>query len=515
MRKILGVVLSAAVSASVLVAPQVEAKKKDPQTNEQKAQAEWEKRRAAYRKGAPKDRALGKKEHPNLLQEFGGVYGDDKVSGYTASIGGKMSGNSEVPEEQCTFTLLNSSILNAFALPGCYVYMSRQLLGLMNDEAELASVLGHETGHAIDRHTDKRMNKARNVGLGSFGLVILGAVLGSDFLGQLGQIANQQGQLWVLSYSRDQEFKADSLGVTYMHKAGYDPYGAADMLRSLGAQSSLDAKMLGKDADKVPTWARTHPLTTDRVARATELASLTGTAPGTRPRNREKFLEVIDGMTMDDDANQGFIRGKTFSHPKLLLSFTVPDGYVMDNGSQAVQIIGPSNVGGLFSGGPLASGESLDSYLAKAWKGIAGEQATALPAARNITINGMDAAITSVRVQQQNGAQIDVTLAAYRYSATNGYHFAFIAPAEMSGQVSGSFDRVINSFRRISQSEASALKERRISLVTVRSGDTAQSLATRMAYDDYKLERFMTLNALANTEALRPGDKVKIITYRP
>jgi predicted Zn-dependent protease len=519
MRKISGVMtactLAAILGGVALTAPPVEAKKKTPLTAEEMAQAEWQKRRASYLKGAPKDRALGAREHPNLLQEFGGVYKDDKVTGYMATIGGKMVANSEVPEEPFTFTLLNSSVVNAFALPGGYVYMSRQLLGLMNDEAEFASVLGHETGHVTDRHTDKRGDKARNVGLGSFGLVILGAVLGSDALGQLGQIASQQGQLYVLSYSRKQELTSDALGLRYMTKAGYDPYGAADMLRSLGAQTSLDAKILGRDAEKVPTWARTHPLTSERVSRATSLAQSTGLAVGARPRNQDQFLNTIDGMTMDDDAEQGFIRSKTFSHPKLLLRFTVPDGYVMDNGSQAVQIIGPSNVGGLFSGGALAQNESLDAYLAKVWAGIAGKEAQALPAARRTTINGMTTAITGIRVAQKNGAQIDVTLAAYQFSPTNAYHFAFLAPAEMSGQVNSSFDRIINSFQRISQAEAAQLKERRISVVTVKGGDSAQTLAQRMAYDEYKLERFLILNALASPEALRTGQRVKLITYRP
>jgi predicted Zn-dependent protease len=519
MRQTFGITFAAAlaltVGISAVMSPPAFAKKKSEMTSEQKAQAEWEKRRAAYLKGAKKDRALGAREHPNLLNEFGGVYKDDKVAGYVASIGGKMVANSEIPEEPFTFTLLNSSVVNAFALPGGYVYMSRQLLGLMNDEAELASVLGHEAGHVTDRHTDKRIDKSKQVGLGSILLVLGGAVTGIDLLSQLGQAFGQQGQLYVLSYSRNQELKADSLGLRYMTKAGYDPYGAADMLRGLGAQTSLDAKILGRDAEKVPTWARTHPLTSERVSMATSLAQNTGIPAGERPRNRDRFLDAINGMTIDDDAEQGFIRGKTFSHPKLLLSFTVPDGYVMDNGSQAVHIVGATNVNGLFSGGPLQQNESLDAYLAKAWQSLAGQNAQALPASRRTTINGMETALTATRVQQQNGAQIDVTFAAYRFSPTNAYHFAFIAPAEMGGQVNGSFDRIINSFRKISTSEAAQLKERQISVLTVKNGDTAQSLANRMAYDSYQLDRFLILNGLASPEALRNGQRVKLVTYRP
>jgi predicted Zn-dependent protease len=505
--------LALAIGLSGVMAPAAVAKSKANQDPQARAQAEWEKRRVSYLKGAPKDRALGSREHPNLLKEFGGTYNDDRVSGYVASIGGKMVSNSEVPTEPFTFTLLNSKVVNAFALPGGYVYISRQLLGLMNDEAELASVLGHETGHVTDRHTDKRMKKARNVGLGQILLVLGGAVTGSEMLGQLGQVVGQQGQLWVLGYSRDQEFAADSLGVNYMTRAGYDPYGAADMLSTLGAQTALDARILGRDADKVPTMARTHPQSAERVARASSIASATGIAARTRPRNRDAFLATIDGLAMDDDADQGFVRGRTFMHPKLMIGFSVPEGFALDNGNDAVQIIGTSGAGGMFSGGALGQNESLDSYIGKAWQGLAGQNAPALAAARQNRINGMESATTSTTVAQNNGTQLSVTITAYRFSPTNGYHFIFISPA--TGQTPQAYDTIANSFRKISAPEAAQLKERRISVVTVKSGDTAQSMAQRMAYDTYQLERFLTLNGMSGNQDMQSGQKVKLVVYRP
>jgi predicted Zn-dependent protease len=506
-----GLALAIGFSGALPTAVVAKNKNLDPAAQ---AQQEWEKRRAYYLKGAAKDKALGAKEHPNLLQEYGGVYKDDRVAGYVAGIGGKMVANAEVPTETFTFSLLNSRIINAFALPGGYVYISRQLLGLMNDEAELASVLGHETGHVMDRHTDKRMNRARNVGLGQILLVLGGAVTGSDLLSQIGQVVGQQGQLWVLGYSRDQEYAADRLGLNYMTRAGYDPYGAADMLSLLGADTALDAKILGRDAEKIPTIAQTHPQSADRVVRATNLANATGIPAATRPRNRDQFLAMIDGMTMDDDAEQGFVRSRSFIHPKLLIGFQVPEGFALDNGSDAVQIIGSSNAGGgQFSGGPLAQNESFDSYIGKVWQGLAGQNAPALPGARQIQVNGMDAATVSTVVNQQNGTQLAVAITAIRFSPTNAYHFLFVSPA--TGQTNPAFEQIVRSFRKVSASEAAQLKERRISVVTVKAGDTAQGLARRMAYDDYQLDRFLTLNALPNADALQPGQKVKLVVYRP
>jgi predicted Zn-dependent protease len=512
LRSPLAASLALAIGFSGVMAPATFAKSNENQDPAARAQAEWEKRRVSYLKGAQKDRALGSKEHPNLLQEYGGTYKDDRVAGYVAGIGGKMVANAEVPTESFTFSLLNSKVVNAFALPGGYVYISRQLLGLMNDEAELASVLGHETGHVMDRHTDKRSKKARNVGLGQILLVLGGAVTGSEMLGQLGQLVGQQGQMWVLGYSRDQEFTADRLGLNYMTRAGYDPYGAADMLSTLGTQTALDERILGRDADKIPTMARTHPQSADRVARASSLASATGIAANTRPRNRDAFLSVIDGMSMDDDADQGFVRGRNFIHPKLLIGFSVPEGFALDNGNDAVQIIGSNGAGGMFSGGPLGQNDSMDSYIGKAWQGLAGQNAPALPASRQMQINGMQAATTSTTVAQSNGTQLNVTITAYRFSPTNAYHFIFISPANM--QTPQAYDTIANSFRKINASEAAQLKERRISVVTVRSGDTAQSMAQRMAYDDYQLDRFRALNALGSSDSLQPGQKVKLIVYR-
>jgi predicted Zn-dependent protease len=463
------------------------------------------------------DKKLGSGAHPELLKEFGGAYANDKAAGYVAQVGGRMVTNSELPNGEFTFTLLNSRVINAFALPGGYVYISRQLMALMNDEAELASVLGHETGHVTDRHTARRMSRART---GSIATVLAGVLAGvATGSGELADLAMRTvgtgAQMFTLSYSRNQEFRADELGLKYMSGAGYDPAGAAAMLSSLGAQTSLDARLMGQDAERVPTWARTHPLTQDRVTRASQLATSLAPNSGARVRNRDAFLATLDGMIYDDDPEQGFIRGKTFAHPKLRLTFTAPKTYtIVDNGQDAVTMQGPSGAGAIFTGMPLAQGESLDRAIAVAWQRLAGKDAPyQLGQPQRSTISGMETAIAAGRVTDSRGTPLDIAIVAYRWDAQTSYQFIMLTPAALSAQVDPDLRTMVNSLRRLSADEAGALIERRVRIITVQPGDTMASLAERMAFDDAKLERFRVLNGLDANAALKPGQKLKIIVY--
>jgi predicted Zn-dependent protease len=454
-----------------------------------------------------KEKQIGATEHPKILAEFGGAYKDDAKAGYVAMVGGRMASNSELAKEPFNFTLLNSRVNNAFALPGGYVYITRQLMSLMNDEAQLASVLGHEVGHVTDRHSAKRYNASI---FSSIGAMIVGVATGS---GELANIVGQAGQSYTMSFSRNQEFKADELGVRYISRAGYDPYAAADMLAALGAQSALDSRLMGKEAEKVPSMARTHPLTQDRVTRAQQWAQKSGQQAFALPRNRDAFLATLNGMVVDDTADQGFIHGLKFTHPKLMFTFTVPQGYALDNGDAAVTAQGPQGAGVQFSGGAITAGEPLANHISRVWQAVAGGQNGTPPlgAAQSTTINGMEAAIASTQVQQQNGA-LNVAIIAYRYTETSVYHFLVITPAQLTAQVDGGLRTMVNSFRKISATEAAQLKERRIEVVTVQSGDTMEKLAQRMAYSDAALDRFMIINSLKQGDQLQPGMKVKLIT---
>ena len=447
--------------------------------------------------------AQAAQQHPALVQEFGGEETGARGA-YVRNVGSRVTSQTNITGGANAFrvTKLNSPVMNAFAVPGGYLYITRQLLGLMNDEAELASVLGHEAGHVTARHSQERQ---RTGILSQLGAILVGVVTGS---GQLAQIAGQAGQVWALSYSRNQELEADALGVRYMTAAGYDPNAAASMLASLGAWSDLEAQFQGRNADQrsVPSWARTHPLSADRVRRSTAAAQQTGRA-GQGMRNRDQYLATINGMIFDDDPAQGVIEGREFLHPDLRIAFTILQGFQMQNGARAVTIAGSSGQA-QFSTGPFRG--DLRTYVGQVFQALAGQQQQIqIPAPQTTTINGIPAAYASTRVQSQQGV-VDVSVVAYQFDANTAYHFATITRA---GTGLGAFEPMIGSLRRLTPQQAAAIRPRIIQIHTVRAGDTVASLAGRMAYTTYQQERFRTLNALPANAVLRPGDRVKLVVY--
>ena len=446
--------------------------------------------------------AAAAKQHPKIVEEFGGEDAGAR-SAYVRKVGARVAAQTNIAGGGNAFhvTVLNSPVMNAFAVPGGYLYVTRQLVGLANDEAELASVLGHEAGHIAARHSSER----KRAGLLSQILAVgVGVVTGSS---QLGSFAGQISQGVVLSYSRKQELEADALGVRYLAAAGYDPSASASFLSSLGAATSLEARAVGRNDERsTPSWARSHPLSADRVTRATSSAKATGRA-GTGLRNRDAFLAQIDGIMVDDDPKQGVIDGRTFTHPDLRLRFAVPDGYGMQNGTRAVSIAGQRGQA-QFSGG--AFNGDLGAYVEQAFRAIVGQNAqVGYTEPRGTTINGFPAAYSTVRVNTQSGP-VDLTIVAYRWDADTAYHFAMITPA---GSGLGPFAPMVESLTRISAAEAAAIRPRIIDVVTVGPRDTVASLAGRMAYNDYREERFRVLNGLASNAVLRPGQKVKLVVY--
>jgi predicted Zn-dependent protease len=441
-------------------------------------------------------------QHPQIVEEFGGEEGGARGA-YVRAVGARVAAQSNIQGGGNAFriTTLNSPVMNAFAVPGGYLYITRQLLGLMNDEAELASVLGHEAGHIAARHSSERQRASVLSQILSVGAAL---VTGSQ---QIGQLAGQVGQGVFLKYSRSQEFEADDLGVRYIAGAGYDPGASATFLASLGAATSLEARAAGRNDERsAPSWARTHPLSADRVRRATQKAQATRAA-GQRVRNRDQFLAQIDGLMVDDDPKQGVIDGRTFTHPDLRLRFAVPEGYGMQNGTRAVSIVGQRGQA-MFSTGQYNG--NLGTYINQAFRSVVGEQGQISPSQpRSTTVNGIPAAYSQARVTTQQG-QVDLTIFAYQWDANTAYHFAMITPA---GTGIGPFEAMVGSLQRITPQQAAAIRPRVIDVVTVAPGDTVQRLAGRMAYNDLQLERFRVLNGLAANATLAPGQRVKLVVW--
>jgi predicted Zn-dependent protease len=451
------------------------------------------------------DKSQGAKAHPELLAEFGGGLTGPQAS-YVEQVGKRIAVQSGLSNAtgDFTVTLLNSPVNNAFAIPGGYIYVTRQLTALMNNEAEMAGVLGHEVGHVAARHSAQRQKAAqRNQILGVLGSVLAGAVLGDNAFGQFGQKLFSQGsQLLTLKFSRSQELQADQLGITYLKRAGYDPRAMSSVLESLARQNALEAQLRGS-TNQTPEWASTHP---DPASRVRSALTYAGQGSG-GTTNRDTFLTRIDGLVYGDDPKQGVVDGRKFTHPTLRFAFEAPDGFFMVNGTQAVTISGSSGKA-QFSGGKLSG--SLDSYITSVFAGLTeSNQARITPASiEKTTVNGIPAAYGVARVQQQSGA-VDVVVFAYDFGNGQAYHFLTLAQAG-GAEV---FTPMFRSIRRISATDAGSVKPRLLRVVTVRQGDTVRSLAAKMAYTDAAVDRFLVLNGMDANTALTPGQKVKIVTY--
>ncbi len=454
-----------------------------------------------------KESAVGKQQHPLVIKQNGGVLDEPRIAGYVAVVGGRLAATSEMQSSPFTFTVLNSPMVNAFALPGGYIYVTRGILALFNSEAEMASVLGHEIGHVTARHSAKRYNQQLFTGLGA---TLLGAVLKSK---ELSDAVGYGSQLYLKSYSRGNEYESDQLGVRYSTRAGFDPYAAADMLKSLDAESNLQDMIANRTGrQRPPEFFSTHPNTRDRVSRAFAAAQKTGIAPNSRSRGKNRYLNAIDGMIYGDDPAQGLIKGQEFSHASMRFRFQVPDNYRLINSSEAVYArgTGPAEGSVIIFSGDMLKGRNMVEYTSQVWKSFVKD--AALQGLEDLNVNGM-AAVTGWNETTVNKVKSQVRIIAIRHSENKAYYFLVITPSDKVRQLQDGLRRMTYSFRKLSAAQAKKIKGRIIRVVTVQRGDTPSGLARNMAFSKYRLERFLVLNGLDAQSRLQPGQRVKLIVY--
>ncbi|MBY8977390.1 M48 family metalloprotease [Rhodobacteraceae bacterium NNCM2] len=458
------------------------------------------------------DQKIGDQNHSKIVQQYGGTYKNAKVTNYVTGIGNKLASVSEQPDAKWTFTVLDTPTVNAFALPGGYVYVTRGLLGLAEDEAELAGVLGHEIGHVTAGHSSLRQDRstAAGVGLlvGSIGLGLLGVGgPAAQSLMTLGQTA--AGGI-LADYSRGDELDADNLGIRYLAKAGYDPYAQADFLDSLGAASQLDAKIAGRgyNPNSVDFFA-SHPANAPRTRQAIQVAEKNGLAVDQNTdRGQARYLSIIDGLPYGDSPDQGFVDGRNFSHPKLRFAFSAPPGFAITNSSNAVVARGPQNALFIMDGGKDPGGD-LTNYIKNGWVPALAKQTRVgqLRQLQSTKINGLPAAL-GILPMAVKGGTADVELVAIRLNGTV-YRFTGIVPR--GSNLLPEIDQAARSFRQLSAAEARNLKGKQIKVVTVGRGDTVASLSKRMKVDQFAEERFLVLNGMKAGDQVKAGQKVKLI----
>jgi predicted Zn-dependent protease len=434
-------------------------------------------------------------ENQKMVALFGGAYQDPRAEQFVNGILLKLAKAGDNPEEPYQVTILNSPVINAFAMAPDKIYITRGLLALANDASEVAAVMAHEIGHITARHAALRAEQEKRAAL----ISQAAAVIESR---QKGQEVEAVERRTLASFSRQQELEADEIGIRVMAKAGYDPYAAARFLMTLGRDSALRANLFGQGSDvSKPDLLATHPSTPERVARAQQIAQAFG-PPGTGTTDRTAYLAAIDGIMYGDDPADGSIRGTTFIHPRLGFLFVAPAGFVLENSAQAVL--------GVKAGGRealrldsvrLEPSVTLESYISSGWiDGL-------LPSTvETLTVNDMPAVMANARAGEWN-----FCVAVIRFQGDQIYRLIF-AVRNLDAGAEKRFRASIQSFRRTTPEEAQAVKPLRIVVVTAQPGDTVESLSNKMAVADHPLEHFELINGLTSAGPLPAGKHYKIVT---
>lgn len=431
------------------------------------------------------------REHRQLTAYFGGEYHAPATERFVDEVLVKLAAASDTPSQVYRVTILNSPVVNAFALPSGELFLTRGLLGLANDTSEVAAVMAHEIAHVTERHALRRAELEKN------SAVISKAAAVIDDPNRSKSFKNY-AQFSLAAFSRQQELDADQVGIRVIAKAGYDPFAASRFLVSLGRATDL-RQSLHPGPDAKPDMMATHPSTPERVAHAVAVARGIS-APGIGETGHERYLAAIDGILYGDDPAQGFVRGRRFIHPKLGFAFTAPQDFVLENSAQAV--LGVTQDGGealRLDSMKVSPETSLEAYLASGW--IEGLQTQGTPEA--IKVNGLAGITLMARADAWS-----FRLAAIRVGG-DVYRLTFAAK-DLTPEVDRRFRDAIDTFRRITPEDARDVKPMRVALAAAAAGDAAEAFTARMAVPDHPLETFEVLNGLDGA-TLESGRRYKVV----
>ncbi|MDP2801784.1 MAG: M48 family metalloprotease [Phreatobacter sp.] len=432
---------------------------------------------------------LTTRDHGRILAAFGGEYSAPGIERLAIEVLDRLGAASDLPDQRYRLTVLNSPTINAFALPSGHLYITRGMLALINDMSEFAAVVGHEMAHVSARHANQREDQVRTSEL----VAVMRARLLNDMAGA--EARREAARVSLANFSRTQELEADTIGVALIAKAGFDPYGASRFLETMDRNAALRSPSQASGGG--PDFLASHPSTPERIRQAV-LAARQHMAPDGRPRDRERYLRAIDGITFGEDPRQGVVRGRSFIHPRLGFTVTAPEGFTLENSRQAVTGLGPNEMAIRLDVVRVQANQTLTSYLASGWiDGLAPETVEA------VTINGFQAATAVAR-----GSDWSFRIFVVRFGS-EVYRIIYAA-RDLNGEVDGSFRASMETFRRLTSAEA-AVKPARVKTLRAGEGDTVLTFARRMQVPDRADERFRVLNGLGDGEQPRGGELVKVI----
>ncbi|MGD9904726.1 MAG: M48 family metalloprotease [Vicinamibacterales bacterium] len=436
---------------------------------------------------------LGRRGDAEIRREMG-VYHDESLQRYVADIGERIAAVSHRPHLPWTFTVLDAQAVNAFALPGGFVYVTRGLLAHLGDEAELAGVLGHEVGHVTARHVSQQYTRSAG---GS--LAVLLASIFVPGVQPFGDLANVGLGTLFLKYGRDDELESDRLGVEYAAKAGWDPSGVPRFLETL---SRLDAM----SERGVPNWLSTHPDPGSRVVKARPVADQAGDGQAGE-RRRDDYLRRVDGLAYGDDPSEGVVRGHQFLHPDLRIAIDFPEGWEVQNapdrvvarleGQQALMVMQAASA---------TRGASLDDAATRHMRGLGFRLESGLIE----QLSGLDAFVGVYTGKAKGIGDVRVR-AAHVTVGRQVYMLAGVAAKDEFPRVDADFTRALASFRELSGSEAATVRPNRIAVYVAKLGDSWQSIAQRAGNGLVPATRLALMNGFAVNVQPPAGTTLKIV----
>jgi predicted Zn-dependent protease len=399
--------------------------------------------------------AMGKEASQQINASLG-VTDNPALQSYVANLGKRLASASERPNLPWTFTVVEDPVVNAFALPGGPVYITRGILAHMNSEAELVSVLGHEIGHITAKHSVSQISRSQLTQV-----LVIGAVIAKPELAQFGDVAMQGLGLLFLKYGRDDETQADDLGFKYMVGAGYDPEQMAAMFRTLSRLSA------GGGGGGVPEWLSTHPDPGNRVQRTQDRIKATPGLASNLRVEREAFLRQTENLVFGENPREGFFRGTSFLHPDLKFQFDFPSGWKTQNQpTQVAGISGQQDAVVLLTGaGSTAPSQALNQFVSQ--QGMQSNNAS------NAAINGLTSASANFAATTQDGATLRGWVAFVNLDGTT-FRLLGYTTADRFGSYDGALRSAITSFRRLTDPTALSVRPNRLRLVRI---DRAMTLA--------------------------------------
>ena len=439
---------------------------------------------------------MGKKAHAEVIRQYG-KYDDPNLQRYIDDIGQSLARNSHRPNIKYHYRVIDKPFINAFALPGGYVYITRGLLAHLTSEAELAGVLGHETGHITARHGVKRLQKAM-----ASQLILAGVAIATESEGLV------QGSSILLTaalqtYSRRDEHQADDLGGLYAFKAGYDPKGSMGFLKTL-------KKMDKTTPSAVEVIFRTHPLTEDRIERVeAQSREFSEQSRGADLKIRsDEYISLLDGLVFGPGEKDGVIQENVYRNRFYRFSISAPTDWKIKRGDAGGSLMMKHPTRDYYCQtlvseleAEMTPGEFARSFEAKSGlKRVSGSPRK---------IGRQDAFVGFYYARSSRGVPLAIEIA-YVVRGKTGFMVIGITQAPHFDQAKPSFRQVMNSFRFLTKTEAERIPLYRLKVYTVGKGDTFRSISKRFYGTPDKAKEIMEFNGMNDESSLRPGKKLKI-----